>query len=116
MYAFVMHPKSLPKAYRDFIQKTGPVEEPVYRAIRDCNRANTLDIAQLSSYLSNKKGSEFLKYKELSSIIPCAVIHPDTVACLAQNGKATSETFRKTFPLYFSLTLVPYVFLHLQKV
>ncbi|KAL9666310.1 hypothetical protein QQ045_000638 [Rhodiola kirilowii] len=115
MYAFVMHPESLPKAYRDFIQKTGPVAEPVYKAIRDCNRANPLDIAQLSAYLSNKKGSEFVNLEKFPSIIPCSIIHPDTISCLAQNGKATSETFRKTFPLYFSLTLVPYVVLHLQK-
>uniref|UniRef100_A0A7N0V938 Transmembrane protein 135 N-terminal domain-containing protein n=1 Tax=Kalanchoe fedtschenkoi TaxID=63787 RepID=A0A7N0V938_KALFE len=115
MYAFVMRPESLPKAYQDFIQKTGPVAEPVYKAIRDCNRANPLDIAQLSAYLSDKKGSEFVNLEEFPSIIPCSIIHPDTTSCLAQNGKATSDTFRKTFPLYFSLTLVPYVVLHLQK-
>uniref|UniRef100_A0A0E0I119 Transmembrane protein 135 N-terminal domain-containing protein n=1 Tax=Oryza nivara TaxID=4536 RepID=A0A0E0I119_ORYNI len=32
MYSFVMRPESLPKSYQDFIQKTGPVAEPVYKA------------------------------------------------------------------------------------
>ncbi|PQM38936.1 uncharacterized protein Pyn_38527 [Prunus yedoensis var. nudiflora] len=38
-----------------------------------------------------------------------------TNSCLAHNAIATSATFRKTFPLYFSLTFVPFVVLRLQK-
>ncbi|KAM2533147.1 hypothetical protein PS1_001675 [Malus domestica] len=49
------------------------------------------------------------------SILPCSVVHPDTNSCLAQNARATSATFRKTFPLYFSLTFVPFVVFSLQK-
>ncbi|KAJ6804426.1 uncharacterized protein M6B38_183180 [Iris pallida] len=115
MYAFVMRPESLPKAYQDFIQKTGPVAEPVYKAVRDCCRGSPLDIVSLSAYLSDKKGSSSIKLTDNLSIVPCSVIHPDKTSCFAHNVAAASATFRKTFPLYFSLTFVPFVVLHLQK-
>ncbi|KAL9672980.1 hypothetical protein QQ045_029233 [Rhodiola kirilowii] len=115
MYAFVMRPESLPKSYQDFIQKTGPVAKPVYKAVRDCARGLPVDVAQLSAYLSTKKGFQNIKLEEFHSIIPCSIIHPDTSSCMAHNAKAASATFRKTFPLYFSLTFVPFVVLHLQK-
>ncbi|KAJ8622393.1 hypothetical protein MRB53_030922 [Persea americana] len=38
-----------------------------------------------------------------------------TKSCLTHNATAASATFRKTFPLYFSLTFVPFVVLRLQK-
>lgn len=116
MYAFVMRPESLPKSFQDFIQKTGPVSKPVYRAVRDCCRGFPVDVASLSTYLSDKSNSKNIKLDEFPSIIPCSVIHPDSSSCLAHNANATSATFRKTFPLYFSLTFVPFVVLHLQKV
>ncbi|CDP19846.1 unnamed protein product [Coffea canephora] len=115
MYAFVMRPESLPKSYQDFIQKTGPVAHPVYKAVRECCRGSPVDVASLSSYLSRRRGSNILKLEEYPSIIPCSIIHPDTNSCLKHNTKALTDTFRKTFPLYFSLTFVPFVVLRLQK-
>lgn len=115
MYAFVMRPESLPKSYQDFIQKTGPVAEPVYRAVRESCRRSPVDVASLSAYLSSKGKSDTAKLDEFPSIIPCSIIHPDTNSCVAHNANAASSTFKKTFPLYFSLTFVPFVVLHLQK-
>ncbi|XP_030489338.1 uncharacterized protein LOC115705988 [Cannabis sativa] len=115
MYAFVMRPESLPKSYQDFIQKTGPVSKPVYKAVRDCCRGLPVDIASLSAFLSERSNSNNVKLEKFPAIIPCSVIHPDTSSCLAHNAKAASATFRKTFPLYFSLTFVPFVVLRLQK-
>ncbi|XP_062165245.1 uncharacterized protein LOC133871827 [Alnus glutinosa] len=115
MYSFVMRPESLPKSYQDFIQKTGPVAQPVYKAVRDSCRGFPVDVVSLSAYLSDKMNSNYVKMEEFPSIIPCSVIHPDANSCLVHNANATSATFRKTFPLYFSLTFVPYVVLHLQK-
>lgn len=116
MYAFVMRPESLPKAYQDFIQKTGPVAEPVYKAVRDSCRGSAVDIVSLSAYLFKTKGPGIINLVEHPPIIPCSIIHPGTSSCVAHNSVAASETFRKTFPLYFSLTFVPFVVLHLQKV
>ncbi|KAK1568880.1 hypothetical protein Q3G72_030028 [Acer saccharum] len=115
MYSFVMRPESLPKSYQDFIQKTGPVAAPVYKAVRDNCRGLPVNVASISAYLSNSRKFNHLKLEEFPSIIPCSVIHPDADSCLAHNANAFSTTFRKTFPLYFSLTFVPFVVLHLQK-
>ncbi|XP_037477005.1 uncharacterized protein LOC119354380 [Triticum dicoccoides] len=115
MYAFVMRPESLPKSYRDFIQKTGPVAEPVYKAVRDSCRGGHVDLIGLSAYFANKKNSNLINLTRSPSIIPCSVIHPDRASCLAHNVTVTSSTFKKTFPLYFSLTFVPFVVLRLQK-
>ncbi|KAK4740667.1 hypothetical protein SAY87_024255 [Trapa incisa] len=115
MYAFIMRPESLPKSYQDFIQKTGPVAKPIYKAVRDNCRGFPLDIPALSSYLSKVGKSDLVKLEEFPSVVPCSLVHPQTNSCLVHNAKATSATFRKTFPLYFSLTFVPFVVLHLQK-
>ncbi|CAI9762329.1 unnamed protein product [Fraxinus pennsylvanica] len=115
MYAFIMRPESLPKSYQDFIQKTGPVAKPVYKAVRDCCRGSPVDVASLSAYLSTTKGPSTVKLEEFPTIIPCSMIHPGTNSCLLHNANAASATFRKTFPLYFSLTFVPFVVLRLQK-
>jgi len=116
MYAFVMRPESLPKSYQDFIQNTGPVAEPVYKAVRDSCRGHPVDVTSLHTYLSHVGRSDYVKLEGFPSIIPCSIIHPETNSCLAHQVKATSTTFKKTFPLYFSLTFVPFVVLHLQKV
>ncbi|XP_030935600.1 uncharacterized protein LOC115960753 [Quercus lobata] len=115
MYSFVMRPESLPKSYQDFIQKTGPVARPVYKAVRDSCRGFPVDVGSLSAYLSGRRNPNYVKLEEFPAIIPCSVIHPDTNSCLTHNANAASATFRKTFPLYFSLTFVPFVVLHLQK-
>ncbi|KAM0878848.1 hypothetical protein ACQ4PT_034619 [Festuca glaucescens] len=115
MYAFVMRPESLPKSYRDFIQKTGPVAEPVYKTVRDSCRGGHVDLIGLSALFANKKNLNLMKLTKSPSIIPCSVIHPDRASCLAHNVTVTSSTFKKTFPLYFSLTFVPFVVLRLQK-
>lgn len=115
MYAFIMRPESLPKSYQEFIQKTGPVAKPVYKAVRDCCRGSPVDVASLSAYLSSRGVQDSVHLEEFPSIIPCSIIHPNTQSCLAHNTNAASATFRKTFPLYFSLTFVPFVVLHLQK-
>lgn len=116
MYAFVMRPESLPKSYQDFIQKTGPVAAPVYKAVRDCCRGSPVDVASLSAYLSSRKLFNSVKLDAFPDIIPCSIIHPDSNSCLVHNTNAAKATFKKTFPLYFSLTFVPFVVLRLQKV
>ncbi|KAK3125048.1 hypothetical protein QOZ80_7BG0599320 [Eleusine coracana subsp. coracana] len=115
MYAFVMRPESLPKSYQDFILKTGPVAEPVYKAVRECCRGGPLDLTGLSAYLATKKNSNLINLTNNPSIIPCSVIHPDRTSCMAHNINVISSTFKKTFPLYFSLSFVPFVVLRLQK-
>ncbi len=38
-----------------------------------------------------------------------AMLHPQTASALVHSVKVPWATFRKTFPLYMSISLVPYV-------
>ena len=80
-----------------------------------CCRGSPVDVGSLAAYLSGRTSSD-VKLDKFPELIPCSVIHPDTKSCLVHNANAVKATFRKTFPLYFSLTFVPYVVLRLQKV
>ncbi|KAG0562833.1 hypothetical protein M758_9G079300 [Ceratodon purpureus] len=116
MYAYVMRPETLPESYFEFIVKTGPIAKPTLQAVRESNRGVPIDLQALSAFVlerSGKPGPPGLKPD--SPIIPCSGIHPQTASCLVHNSKAARATFRKTFPLYLSLTFVPFVVLNIQK-
>ncbi|KAG6415993.1 hypothetical protein SASPL_123414 [Salvia splendens] len=106
MYSFVMLPESLPKSYQDFIQKTGPVAAPVYKAVRECCRGSPVDAASLAAYLSGRTSSD-VKLDKFPELIPCSVIHPDTKSCLVQNANAAKATFRKNISLVFLFDICP---------
>lgn len=116
MYAYVMRPETLPDSYLEFILKTGPIAKPTLKAVRDSNRGVPIDLKALSAFVMERSGVPGPPgLKPDSPIIPCSGIHPQTSSCLAHNSKATRATFRKTFPLYLSLTFVPFVVLNIQK-
>ncbi|CAM6019236.1 unnamed protein product [Sphagnum balticum] len=116
MYAYVMRPETLPDSYLEFISKTGPIAKPTLKAVRESLRGGPIDIVALSAFVLKQTGVPGpVGLKPDSLIIPCSGVHPQTVSCLAHNSKATRATFRKTFPLYLSLTFVPYVVLNIQK-
>ena len=116
MYAYVMRPETLPESYLEFIVRTGPIAKPVLKAVRESCRNEPIDMAPLSAFVLSRNGGIDMNLDQNCQLIPCAVIHPDTVFCTKQIAKATNSTFKKTFPLYMSLTFVPFVVLNLQKV
>lgn len=117
MYAYVMRPETLPESYFEFIVKTGPIAKPTLKAVRENNRGVPIDLKALSAFVLERSGVPGpAGLKPDSPIIPCSGIHPQTTSCLAHNSKAARATFRKTFPLYLSLTFVPFVVLNIQKV
>lgn len=117
MYAYVMRPETLPESYLEFITKTGPIAKPTLKAVRESNRGGPIDLEALSAFVFRRTGVLGpMGLKPNSPIIPCSGVHPQTVSCLSHNSKATRATFIKTFPLYLSLTFVPFVVLNIQKV
>lgn len=116
MYAYVMRPETLPDSYNEFIVKTGPIARPVLKAVRESCRGGGIDVASLAAFVTSKTGLPMFGVHAHSPIIPCSAVHPDTASCLAHNTRATRATFKKTFPLYLSLTFVPFVVLNIQKV
>lgn len=116
MYAFMMRPETLPKSYTEFIVKTGPIAKPVYKAVRESCRGGPVDVGALAAYIEAKTGRVPVGLDTHMPILPCTSVHAETASCLLQNVKALRTTFRKTFPLYLSLTFVPFVILNIQKV
>ncbi|KAH7283729.1 hypothetical protein KP509_34G021100 [Ceratopteris richardii] len=114
MYAYVMRPETLPESYLDFIIKTGPISKPVLKAVRESCRGEVVDVEALSSFFSSKTNSK-LDLDPNCRLIPCSVIHAGTSSCMAHTSLAARAAFKKTFPLYMSLTFVPFVVLNLQK-
>eukprot|EP00249_Psilotum_nudum_P016617 c25909_g1_i1 orf=451-2100(-) len=114
MYAYVMRPETLPESYLDFIVKTGPIAKPVLKAVRESCRGGPIDTAALSAFVTSAGGAP-LHLDPYATLVPCGAVHPRTISCLAHNSRAMHTTFKKTFPLYMSLTFVPFVVLNLQK-
>ncbi len=48
------------------------------------------------------------------SAVPCSVLHPGSISCLAHNVRTWLGTARKGVPIYAALTLVPLVVLRLR--
>ncbi|BBM98838.1 hypothetical protein Mp_1g16630 [Marchantia polymorpha subsp. ruderalis] len=115
MYAYVMRPETLPDSYNEFIVKTGPIARPVLKAVRESCKGGGIDVASLAAFVTNKTGLPMFGVHDHSPIIPSSAVHPDTASCLAHNTRATRATVKKTFPLYLSLTVVPFVVLNIQK-
>lgn len=51
MYAYVMRPETLNRSYWDFIARTGPIAKPVLKAVKSTVRAESVDLAELTSYI-----------------------------------------------------------------
>ncbi|KAL2327712.1 hypothetical protein Fmac_021139 [Flemingia macrophylla] len=108
-------PLGLKERKRQERKNIGPIAELVYKVVRDFCKGHPIGIASLHAYLSLIGKSEYIKLEEFRSILPCSIVHPGTSSCLIHLGNVTSTTFKKTFPLYFSLNFAPFVVLHLHK-
>ncbi|KAH7445077.1 hypothetical protein KP509_02G105500 [Ceratopteris richardii] len=114
MYAFVMRPETLPESYLEFIVRTGPISRPVLKAVRESCRGEPVDVDALSAFLSSNSNAK-LELATNCRLIPCTGIHAGRSSCMEQTSFAARSAFKKTFPLYMSLTFVPFVVLNLQK-
>ncbi|CAI5465400.1 unnamed protein product [Closterium sp. Yama58-4] len=116
MYAYVMRPETLPSSYWDFISRTGPIPTPVLEAVRRSCRGMPMDTLALTALLRGRTGQVApLGMGPMPSLVPCSMLHPDCSSCPRAQLRAARNAFRKTFPLYLSLTFVPFVVLNLRK-
>jgi len=64
MYAYVMRPETLPRSYYTFIQRTGPIAEPVLQAVRTYNRNQPIDVPAVMAYVKKANPNTTLKTLE----------------------------------------------------
>lgn len=119
MYAYVMRPETLPPSYNKFIVNTGPISEFVLQVVRDANRGKAIDVKKVLQYVT-KKGykvppGQVILPSPHPHITPCSVLHPQNELCSVQFGQTFTDAFRRTFPLYFSLNVVPAVVLRFMR-
>ncbi|CAI5489821.1 unnamed protein product [Closterium sp. Naga37s-1] len=116
MYAYVMRPETLPSSYWDFISRTGPIPTPVLEAVRRSCRGMPMNTLALTALLRGRTGQVApLGMGPVPALVPCTMLHPDCSSCPRAQLAAARNAFRKTFPLYLSLTFVPFVVLNLRK-
>lgn len=100
----------LPPSFWNFIVRTGPIDPRILEAVRNNCRDKPFDADKVATYLSKvtPKGQPVMALTDtLPGIIPCSILHPHTASCSANSFRVFSDSFRKTFPLYASLTLLP---------
>ncbi|CAM6085969.1 unnamed protein product [Calypogeia fissa] len=115
MYAYVMRPETLPESYLEFIVKTSPIAPAPLKAVRESCRGGPIDVDSLSKWVKKRTGGPLVGVHPFTKMLPCHVLHAGNPSCLAHNSRATRTAFKKTFPLYLSLTFVPFVVLNRQK-
>ena len=115
MYSYVMRPEALPHSYWKFIVRSGPIDARVLAAVRDTVRGRPVDSAALNAWALSKGGKPGALGSDSPACIPCLLMHPQEASCIRHNYQSFFSTFRKTFPLYLALNVVPYAVFNLKK-
>eukprot|EP00873_Tetraselmis_striata_P038194 jgi/Tetstr1/458458/TSEL_004313.t1 len=115
MWAYAMRPETLPDGYWSFIVNAGPIPKIVLKAIKASNSGEHVDAPALVDYCLNAGASCAPDIAVDAACVPCSVMHPRTTSCAMATCAAGAGTFRKTFPLYMSISLVPFVVFNTKR-
>ena len=117
MYAYVMRPETLDPGFWNFIVRAGPIDKETLGAVRAQCNGSPVDLANLAQYAVPGKDPKAWTTGERLPCIPCAIMHRDTgcVMCASHAAAASADTFRKCFPFYLSIHLVPFCVLNAAK-
>jgi hypothetical protein len=117
MYAYVMRPETLDPGFWNFIVRAGPIDKETLGAVRAQCNGSPVDLANLAQYAVPGKDPKAWTTGTRVPCIPCAIMHRDTgcVRCASHAFAASADTFRKCFPFYLSIHLVPFCVLNAAK-
>jgi len=117
MYAYVMRPETLDPGFWNFIVRAGPIDKETLGAVRAHCNGSPVDLQNLAQYASRTADPKAWRRGENLPCVPCAIMHRDTgcVSCASHAAYASASTFRKCFPFYLSIHLVPFVVLNARK-
>lgn len=105
MYAYVMRPETLPLSYWNFIVRSGPIPKEALAAVRMNLRGKAIDLDAVKAIVT-KAGGSTAGLVSNPVRVGCEVLHPGQ-PCLRHDFATLVGTFRKTWPLYATLTFVP---------
>ena len=112
MYSYVRHPQVLPPAFYSFIRDTGPIPEAILRAVRGNLHGQPIGdpLALIEPFKPTPAALSAASSISSTAILPivdCALMHPHTDSCTTHGRNVFFSVFKKIFPVYGTLTLVP---------
>ena len=117
MYAYVMRPETLDPGFWNFIVRAGPIDKETLGAVRAQCNGSPVDLRHLAQYAVPGKDPKGWTTGERLLCVPCVIMHRDTgcAMCASHAVAASADTFRKCFPFYLSIHLVPFCVLNAAK-
>ncbi|KAG0357684.1 hypothetical protein BG005_003241 [Podila minutissima] len=120
MYAYTMHPDTIPKELFSFMVKTACVPAEALAFNRARVRGFPVDLSQVADMVKKYKGTSqalatVAALNGHSDIIPCAVLHPSIDSCRTTNLQRLFHVTKTIFPVYATLNFVPLLVLRLKR-
>lgn len=118
LYAYIMHPKTLPSSFYQFMIKSALVPDVILRQVERNNTGQLIDFASLEDLFSRKypgKLSTLAKYDQMPPIIGCDILHPGHDSCSQNTRNLFVSVFRQIFAVYIPLNLVPLALLRSKQ-
>ncbi|KAI8466070.1 MAG: hypothetical protein J3K34DRAFT_524830 [Monoraphidium minutum] len=109
IYAFIMHPETLPPSYVRFIRKQGAKELFVYQGIQELARrsARRLPLHPLSSLAGTPHAAA-------AAPIPCGFFHPGQ-SCAGHAVSILPRNYERALRVYVPVYLLPMLLVHRQR-
>ena len=119
MYAYVMRPDTLDTGFWNFIVRAGPIDKETLGLLKDqCNGKNVdLRPALAAQSVAGAMDAFGPVVGEDVRCVPCQLMHRSTgcPGCALHVAMSAKDTFRKCFPFYLSIHLVPFAILNAAK-
>ncbi|KAF9115864.1 hypothetical protein BGX27_006105 [Mortierella sp. AM989] len=120
MYAYTMHPDTIPKEFFGFMVKTARVPAEALTINRNIVRGFPLDLKQVRAMVDRHRPTKLTietvsNLSESTSVVPCAVLHPWIDSCQKNNMERFAQVTKEIFPVYATLNFVPLVVLRVKR-
>ncbi|KAG0341842.1 hypothetical protein BG004_005879, partial [Podila humilis] len=120
MYAYTMHPDTIPKELFGFMVKTARVPAEALALNRANVRGVPLNLNDIQKVIKRYKGTPkalatAAAMNVVSDIVPCAVLHPSIDSCRFTNLQRAFQVTKDIFPVYATLNFVPLLVLRMKR-
>ncbi|KAG0312870.1 hypothetical protein BGZ97_010763 [Linnemannia gamsii] len=119
MYAYTMHPDTIPKEFFQFMVKTARVPAEALAMNRTRVRGFPLDLKQVRAMVDRFNPTALTletvaNMSETVEALPCAGLHPWVDSCRETNIDRFVGVTKTIFPVYATLNFVPLVVLRMK--
>ncbi|KAF9913461.1 hypothetical protein BX616_010011 [Lobosporangium transversale] len=120
MYAYTMHPDTIPKEFLGFMIKTARVPAESLAFNRLNVRGFPLDLKQARALIDRHRPTAraiqtMSTMTENVSVIPCELLHPWVDSCKQTNTERFAQVTKEIFPVYATLNFVPLLVLRMKR-